>query len=293
LAKTPPAITDYQYSAALERDASVKDPGKAPGKGADKAFDLKRFDPAARPFSSGDRATDKAAMQELADELDRLQDLFYADRRFKLLVVLQGTDTSGKDGTIRGVFGEMSALGVRTVAWKAPTEAERAHDFLWRIHAMVPGAGEVTLFNRSHYEDVLVPLVNGSITPEETGRRYAHINDFERLLSDNGTVVLKFLLHISKDEQRARLQDRVDTPEKNWKFAPEDLSARQHWEAYQAAYSAAVAATGTPWAPWTIVPADSKTHRNLMIANTVVRAMKDLKLRYPPPNPKLVGLRVE
>ncbi len=273
-------IADYQYSAAL-----------APAKSRE-PFDLKRFDPSAKPFSSGDKAADRTATQALATELDHLQDVFYADRRFKLLVVLQGTDAAGKDGTIRGVFSQMSALGVRTVAWKAPTGVEQAHDFLWRIHRAVPGAGEVTIFNRSHYEDVLVPVVNGSITPEQTARRYAQINDFERLLTDSGTVILKFLLHISKDEQRARLQERIDDPEKNWKFEPGDLEVRKQWPAYQAAYGAAGAATGTEWAPWTIVPADSKTHRNLMIATAVVAAMKALKLRYPPPNPKLVGVRV-
>ncbi|HZT56473.1 MAG TPA: PPK2 family polyphosphate kinase, partial [Burkholderiaceae bacterium] len=251
-------------------------------KGA-KKFDLKRFDPAARPFGSGDKARDKEAAAALAVELDALQNLFYADKRFKLLVVLQGTDTSGKDGTIRGVFGQMSALGVRTVGWKAPTEPERTHDYLWRIHSQVPGSGEVTIFNRSHYEDVLVPPVNGWITPEQTAQRYAQINDFERLLTETGTVIVKFLLLISKNEQRVRLQERLDDPTKNWKFAVGDLDARKQWDAYQKAYSAAVAATGTPWAPWTIVPADSKTHRNLMIATVMKQVLTGLKLRFPPP----------
>src|SRR4029079_2664671 len=136
-----------------------------------------------------------------ADDIDRLQDMLFADRRFKMLVVLQGTDTSGKDGTIRGVFAKTSALGVRTAAWKAPSEEERAHDFLWRIHQKGPAAGEIVIFNRSHYEDVLVPVVNGCSDAEETARRFAQINDFERLLVETGTVVLKFLLHISKEEQ--------------------------------------------------------------------------------------------
>jgi hypothetical protein len=137
-------------------------------------------------------------------ELDALQNLFYADRRFKLLVVLQGLDTSGKDGTLRGVFGRMSPLGVHTVSWKAPSSAEREHDYLWRIHQQVPAAGEITVFNRSHYEDVLVPLVNGAIDAKQARQRYAQIRDFERLLSETGTVILKFMLHISKDEQRER-----------------------------------------------------------------------------------------
>ncbi len=273
-----PAWSDFQYDAAV-------------GKGG-KAFNLSKLDPAAKPFSTGDKAGDKAAVDALALELDALQDLFYADRRFKLLVVLQGTDTSGKDGTLRGVFGRMSALGVHTVGWKAPSEDERAHDYLWRIHAKVPAAGEVMVFNRSHYEDVLVPVVNGWITPEQTAQRFAQINDFERLLTENGTVVLKFLLHISKDEQRARLQDRLDDPTKYWKFSAGDLEVRKQWDAYQKAYGAAIAATGTAWAPWTIVPADSKTHRNLMIAKALKKTFESLKLRYPPRDPALANIRV-
>jgi len=255
-------------------------------------FDLKKFDPADKPFSSGDKARDKAAVAALALELDELQNLFYADHRFKLLVVLQGTDTSGKDGTIRGVFGQMSALGVRTVAWKAPTGPELAHDYLWRIHQQVPAAGEVTVFNRSHYEDVLVPVVNDWITPEQTAQRYDHINAFERMLTETGTVICKFLLHISKQEQGVRLQDRLDDPTKNWKFAVGDLEVRKQWSAYQQAYGAAVAATGTPWAPWTIVPADSKTHRNLMIATALKQVLQGLKLRYPPTDPALKNIKV-
>ena len=255
-------------------------------------FDLARIDPAARPWSSGDGDADRASVAELAIELDRLQNLFYADRRHKLLVVLQGLDTSGKDGTVRAVFGQMSALGVHTVSWKAPSEPERDHDYLWRIHAHVPAAGEVTVFNRSHYEDVLVPVVEGWITPEQTRQRYAHINDFERLLVETGTVVCKFLLHISKEEQRERLQERLDDPAKHWKFSLGDLEVRKRWDDYQAAYGAAIAATGTPWAPWTIVPADSKTHRNLMIANAMKDVFTRLKLRYPTGDPALFGLRV-
>ncbi len=256
------------------------------------AFDLAAIAPGAKPYSKGDKQADKAAVDALARELDELQNLFYADRRFRLLVVLQGTDTSGKDGTLRGVFGQMSALGVHTVGWKAPSEPERAHDYLWRIHQQVPGNGEVMIFNRSHYEDVLVPVVNGWITPEQTQQRYAHINDFERMLSETGTVVCKFLLHISREEQKARLQERLDDPTKRWKFSVGDLDVRKQWGAYQKAYADAISATGTPWAPWTIVPADSKTHRNLMIATVMKQVFKSLKLRYPPDDPALAKLKV-
>jgi PPK2 family polyphosphate:nucleotide phosphotransferase len=254
---------------------------------------LAQVDPAAKPCSSGDKTTDKALVETLAAELDGLQNVFYADKRFKLLVLLQGTDTSGKDGTLRGVFGRMSPLGVQTVGWKAPTEHEQAHDFLWRIHRAMPAAGEITVFNRSHYEDVLVPPVKGWITAEQTAQRFAHINDFERMLSDTGTVVLKFMLHISFDEQRERLQARVDAPAKHWKFDMGDLEARKQWTAYQAAYDELLRATSTPWAPWTVVPANSKTHRNLMIAAAVRDAMKKLGLRMPPGNPALDGIKIE
>ena len=288
--KTGNRLAEFQYAGAAR--VGNGDGDNAIGKDASASFDLTRFDPADKPFSSGDKTADKAAVAALATELDSLQDLLYADRRFKVLVVLQGTDTSGKDGTIRGVFGQTSALGVHTVGWKAPSEEERSRDFLWRIHQKVPAAGEITIFNRSHYEDVLVPLVKGWITPDETRRRYAHINAFERLLAETGTMVLKFLLHISKEEQRIRLQERVDDPTKHWKFAAGDLEVRKQWSEYQAAYGAAVAATGTPWAPWTIVPADSKTHRNLMIATAVKNALQNLDLRYPPADPALAGLKV-
>ena len=280
-------LADFQYAGALTGNGS-----EGAAEGGKGSFDLARFDPAGKPFSLGDKAADKAAVAALAAELDTLQDRLYADRRFKVLVVLQGTDTSGKDGTIRGVFGQTSALGVHAVGWKAPSDEERAHDFLWRIHQKVPAAGEITIFNRSHYEDVLVPVVNGWIDVDETRRRYGHINAFERLLAETGTLILKFLLHISKEEQRDRLQERLDDPSKHWKFAAGDLEVRKQWTDYQAAYSAAVAATGTPWAPWTIVPADSKTHRNLMIATAVKNALQKLELRYPPGDPALAALQV-
>ena len=279
MANPKPDLADYQFSGAATPRAA-------------KAFDLNNFDPATKPFGSGDKARDKLATAALALELDTLQNLFWADRRFRLLVVLQGTDTSGKDGTVRGVFGQMSPLGVHTVGWKAPTEPERARDYLWRIHQQVPANGEVMIFNRSHYEDVLVPPVAGWITPEQTKQRYAQINDFERMLTETGTVIVKFLLHISKDEQRARLQERLDDPTKHWKFALGDLEARKLWDKYQRAYSDAVAATGTKWAPWTIVPADSKTHRNLMIATVMKRTFEAMKLRYPDSDPALKNLKV-
>lgn len=254
---------------------------------------LAAFDPGAKPFSEGSKAEDQARVQALAREIDELQNRFYADGRYKLLVLLQGTDTSGKDGTVRGVFGQTSPMGVHTIGWKAPTETERAHDYLWRIHQQVPAAGHITIFNRSHYEDVLVPVVNGWLTPGQTLQRYRHINAFERLLAETGTVVLKFMLHIDFDEQRKRLQERVDDPTKHWKFSFGDLEVRKQWTDYQRTYENLLDATSTPWAPWTVVPANSKTHRNLMIATLVRDTLQALDLRFPPEDPALKGLRIE
>lgn len=270
-----------------ETDASPRSDNKK-----SKACSLDDFDPAAKPFSTGDKQGDKAAVEALANELDELQNCFYGDKRYKLLVILQGTDTSGKDGVLRGVFGRISPLGVRTMGWKAPSEEERAHDYLWRIHQAVPGAGELMIFNRSHYEDVLVPPVNGWITAAQTAQRYQHINDFERMLSETGTVILKFMLHISLDEQRERLQARLDDPAKHWKFSLGDLEVRKQWKQYQKAYEGLLNATSTAWAPWTVVPANSKTHRDLMIAKLVHHALHKLDLRYPPGDPALEGIKV-
>jgi PPK2 family polyphosphate:nucleotide phosphotransferase len=296
----PPSPGAPPGKAELKSLAALAAPWQPPQTGAATSHDNKKskgctladLDPAAKPFSSGDKGQDKAAVEALAMELDALQNLFYADKRYKLLVILQGTDTSGKDGTLRGVFSRMSPLGVRTMGWKAPTEDERAHDYLWRIHQMMPSAGEIVLFNRSHYEDVLVPPVNGWITPAQTTQRLQHINDFERLLSETGTVILKFMLHISLDEQGARLQERIDDPSKRWKFSLGDLEVRKQWKQYQQAYEDLLNATSTPWAPWTVVPADSKTHRNLMIATLVRSTLQQLDLRFPPGDPALEGLKI-
>jgi len=234
----------------------------------------------------------KKKTEKLVQRLSDLQELLYAEHKHKLLVILQGMDTSGKDGTVRHVMDGFNAQGVRVASFKKPTEPELEHDYLWRVHAQVPAKGEVVVFNRSHYEDVLVPVVKGWLTREQVEQRFAHINALEQLLVETGTVVLKFLLHISKDEQRQRLQDRLDDPTKHWKFAVGDLEERTRWDAYQAAYSDAVAATGTQLAPWTIVPADSKTHRNLMIATAVKQSLQSLKLSYPPGDPALASIKV-
>ncbi len=256
-------------------------------------FRLSSIDPAATPFSEGNEQAQREKLDQLAIELDDLQNKLHAEGRRKLLLVLQGLDTSGKDGTIRWVFARTSPLGVRVKAFKVPSEDERAHDFLWRCHAAVPAAGDIAIWNRSHYEDVLVPVVEGLIDKAETQRRYAQINDFERLLTETGTVVIKCMLHISRDEQRKRLQARIDEPGKRWKFQAGDLAVRKKWAPYALAYEYALAATSTPYAPWHVVPADSKVHRNLMVAHLIVKTLKDMKLTLPPADPAFEHLVVE
>jgi PPK2 family polyphosphate:nucleotide phosphotransferase len=258
-----------------------------------KQVDLSKFDPADRSASPGNKEQDNTELAELSARLDKLQDLLVASRTHKVLIVLQGTDTSGKDGTIRHVFKNVDPLGVRVVAFKTPTEEERSRDFLWRVHAHVPGTGEIVIFNRSHYEDVLITLVHGWIDRAEAKRRYAHINAFERLLAEGGTSIVKFYLHISKAEQRRRLQERLEDPEKQWKFRLSDLEERKLWNKYIKAYETALEATSTASAPWYIVPSDSKTNRNLFISRVLVDTLERLKLRYPESQDDLAGVRIK
>jgi PPK2 family polyphosphate:nucleotide phosphotransferase len=254
---------------------------------------LAAFDPGAKPFSTGSKETDRQRLSDIGTFLDAQQERLHAQSRQRVLLVLQGMDTSGKDGTIRAVFHDVDPLGLRIVPFKAPTPIEVAHDFLWRVHAQVPAAGELTIFNRSHYEDVLVPVVLGSMDKDECTRRYRHIRNFELMLADSGTTIIKCMLHISKDEQRSRLQARIDDPTKHWKFDVSDLAARKQWDKYQAVYRDALAATSTEYAPWYVIPADAKSHRNVMVAELLLRALDSLKLAYPPAKESLKGVKVE
>lgn len=242
---------------------------------------LAQIDPGAQTFSKGGPDADEQVVQRLARRLASLQEALHAQRRHRVLVILQGMDASGKDGAVRHVFGAMSALGVRAVSWEAPTAQEQAHDPLWRIHQAVPAAGELVIFNRSHYEDVIEPVVHGQLKGRRFKERCTHINDFERMLAETGTTLCKFFLHISKDEQRRRLQARLEEPSKRWKFDPEDLQARKRWKTYQQCYASVIQRTGTPWAPWYVVPADLKPHRDLMVSMVLEQLLVNLKLRYP------------
>jgi PPK2 family polyphosphate:nucleotide phosphotransferase len=254
---------------------------------------LSRIDPAQRPFSVGDKEADKKRLAELSLRLEALQDRLHAGKRHRLLVVLQGMDTSGKDGTIRSVFQAVDPLGVRAFSYQAPTAEEAQHDFLWRHHRDAPVVGEIVIFNRSHYEAVLVEYVTGLIDDAERERRYAHIRAFEQLLADGGTTLIKCFLHISKDEQQRRLQRRIDDPDRRWKINESDLKARARWNDYRRAYELALGATATAHAPWYIVPADSKSHRNLMVIEILLHVLEALAPAYPPGPPSLVGVQVQ
>lgn len=242
---------------------------------------LGEWDSGDRGAANGGKEAAAARLAELSKAIDLQQDLLYAQRQHAVLIVLQGMDTSGKDGVIRHVFSEVDPLGVRAVSFKAPTTHELAHDYLWRVHREVPARGEIVVFNRSHYEDVLIVRVHDWITEAVCRQRYAQINDFERMLALNGTLILKFFLHISREEQRKRLQERVDNADKRWKFDARDLQERKLWDKYMHAYEEAIAATSTECAPWYVVPADSKTNRNIVVSSVLKEALESLKMSYP------------
>lgn len=234
----------------------------------------------------GLKTKDDAKAETVIDALaiDALQNNLFAEGARALLVILQGIDTSGKDGTVRGVFNACGPLGMAVTAFKVPTEEERDHDYLWRVHKAMPPKGVIGIFNRSHYEDVLVVKVRGFAPPDVIERRYAEINSFEKLLSDNGTRILKFMLHISKDEQAKRLQERVDDPAKHWKFNPGDLDDRKHWDDFMQAYEIAVQRCSTAQAPWHVIPADRKWVRNAVIAKIVRETLEDMNPKPSPPD---------
>lgn len=227
-----------------------------------------------------DRTVSEKHFRDLAGELGELQDLCYAAGTESLLVVLQGMDTSGKDGAIRGVFGAVNPQGVNVASFKVPTPVELAHDFLWRIHQQTPAKGMFTIFNRSHYESVLVERVKALVPEAVWSQRYEKINDFERLLTANDTIVAKFFLHISKEEQRERLLKREADPTKAWKLAAGDWVERRSWDAYLAAYQDALNRCATPSAPWYVVPADRKWYRDLVIAEALVATLRPYRQRW-------------
>ncbi len=239
-----------------------------------------------------DREEAEKTFKHLRRELAELQNCFYAEGRQKLLIVLQAMDAGGKDSTIRKVFRGVNPQGVRVTSFKQPTPRELGHDFLWRVHKAVPASGMLGVFNRSHYEDVLVVRVDHIVDEPVWRSRYRQINDFEKLLADTGTRILKFYLHISPEEQKARLQARLDDPAKHWKFDVGDLRKRTQWDAYMQAYEDMLHHCSTDHAPWYVVPADQKWFRNLVIARTIVSTIKDMDPQYPPPQADLAGVTI-
>jgi PPK2 family polyphosphate:nucleotide phosphotransferase len=230
----------------------------------------------------GKKRDDKAHEKTLR-RLRELQHLLYADKRYALLIILQALDAGGKDGTIRNVMSGVNPQGCEVVSFKAPTTEELAHDFLWRIHRATPNRGNIGIFNRSHYEDVLIVRVHGLVPKEVWHRRYRQINEFEQMLTENGVTILKFFLHISREEQRRRFEARIQDSSRNWKLSLPDFEERQHWDDYTAAYEEALHRCSTAWAPWYVIPSNKKWFRNCVVADLVVNALDHMRLKYPPP----------
>lgn len=245
---------------------------------SDKLADI---DPASTPDAPGNEKQTIAATEALTEELSELQARLYAEAKHGLLVVLQAMDTGGKDGTIKHVFRSVNPLGVHVASFKAPTPVELSHDFLWRVHEKTPSRGDIVIFNRSHYESVLVERVHSLVPKKVWKARYAQINHFEAMLHANGTSIVKFFLHISQEEQRRRLLSRLDDPQKRWKFDVNDLNERKYWDDYQAAYQDALDKTSTKHAPWHVVPADHKWYRNYVISRALIDTLKKLDPQYP------------
>jgi len=251
-----------------------------------KRFKLKDFDPDDRgDFEHKHDADDQT--QANLERLHALQEMLYAQQHKSLLIVLQAMDAGGKDGTIEHVMGAFNPQGVHVASFKVPTEEEQAHDFLWRIHKEVPRRGMIGIFNRSHYEDVLVVRVKELVAKAVWQQRYTHIKAFERLLADSGVTVVKFFLYISKEEQKERLLERQQTPDKQWKFSPGDLEERTRWDAYMAAFEDALTKCNTEFAPWYVIPANRKWYRNLVVSQILVETMERMGLQYPDPPPNI------
>ena len=241
----------------------------------------------------GTKKQGKNKLEDKNSRLEELQELMYAERKHRLLVILQGMDTSGKDGVIRHVFDGVNPQGVRVASFKVPTPIELDHDYLWRVHSQTPGKGEIVIFNRSHYEDVLVVRVHNLVDEAVWSRRYDHINAFEKMLTDEGTTIIKFFLHIDKDEQKQRLEERLKDPAKHWKFNTGDLKERMKWDDYTRAYEAVLSKTSTEYAPWHIIPANKKWYRNLVISDVLIETLEGFKMAFPTADEPLDGIVVE
>jgi PPK2 family polyphosphate:nucleotide phosphotransferase len=236
---------------------------------------------------------DDKAQEKTLDRLRELQHLLYAGKRYSLLIVLQGLDASGKDGTIRHVMSAVNPQGCDVTPFKAPTPVELSHDFLWRIHAAAPSLGNIGIFNRSQYEDVLIVRVHRLVEKAVWAKRYREVNDFERMLTSNGVSILKFFLHIGKDEQKKRFLARIHDSSRNWKLSLPDFEERHHWDDYTAAYEDVLRKCSTPWAPWHVIPADRKWFQNYLVAQFTVRTLDQMKLKYPAPTVDISKVTLE
>ena len=254
---------------------------------------LSKWDPNDTGDFKGGKEEGLAKLEKLNGKLESLQELLFAEHKHKVLIVLQAMDTGGKDGAIRRVFDRVNPAGVRVASFKAPTAEELDHDYLWRVHKQVPGKGEMVIFNRSHYEDVLVVRVHNIVPPEVWKKRFDQINEFERTLAENGTTILKFYLHIDMEEQKERLQARLDDPTKRWKFRLGDLEERKLWPQYMEAFEDVLSKTSTEYAPWYIIPANRKWFRDLAISTILVDTLEDLKMKYPESEENLDGVVIE
>jgi PPK2 family polyphosphate:nucleotide phosphotransferase len=254
---------------------------------------LGKYDPADKSGFDGDKAAGLRRVAELNQRLEQLQELLYAEGKHRVLVVLQGMDAAGKDGCIRHVFDGVNPQGVQVASFGKPSKEELGHDYLWRIHKHTPAKGRMVIFNRSHYEDVLVVRVHGLVPEKVWQKRYRHINEFERMLADEGTTILKFYLHIDRDEQKERFQARLDEREKRWKFRRGDLDERKLWPKYQRAFEALLGETSTDWAPWYVVPANRKWYRNLVVLTAIVDALEGLDMSFPQPEEGLDDVAIE
>jgi PPK2 family polyphosphate:nucleotide phosphotransferase len=280
------AVGDAPHNAAMFESDYLVRPGKK--------FNLKDF-PTDDTGPFDDKEDAAKAIEKNLERLAELQEVLYAESKHALLIVLQAIDAGGKDGAIRHVFSGVNPQGCTVTSFKKPTELELAHDFLWRVHLAVPPRGMIGIFNRSHYESVIVERVNDLVPKDVWSKRYDHINHFERNLADANVTILKFFFNISKDEQKRRLETRLEEPEKMWKFNPADLDARKRWGEYQAAFDDMLERCSTEYAPWYVIPADRKWFRNWVLSETIVKAMESLDMKFPSPLPaaELDKIRIE
>ncbi|MBA4420289.1 MAG: polyphosphate kinase [Anaerolinea sp.] len=243
--------------------------------------DLSEWDANETAQFMGSKKEGMAATEKLNKKLEELQEMLYAEHKQRVLIVIQALDTGGKDGVICSVFDGVNPQGVKVASFKAPTPEELDHDYLWRIHKHTPGKGEIVIFNRSHYEEVLVVRVHNLTLEKTWKKRFQHIRDFERMLSDEGTTILKFYLHIDQEEQRKRLLERINDPAKRWKFNPGDLEERKLWKQYVQAFEDVLSKTSTPWAPWYVIPANRNWYRNYLISTILVETLEKMKMKFP------------